>query len=196
MVMSRQRPLALAAAGLAMAILAGCGDGKMSEADGKETAKKSRQPVAKEYWRLHYALGEHVYLTFGTGGFTTCDGNKPNDSLTYIISEAFEGKSGKQTDEQFVSMVKGRLSSAGWSLKPAGEKVQAAKKDGVEVQLRLLNRPKGDGALARLIVRGKCTDVGHAKGEVIKNYSGSKRDEYKASSSSPSPIPSFIEDLS
>lgn len=171
----------------------GCSDGKMGVTDGKNTAKEARQPVAKAYWKLHYSLGDQVFMTYGTGGFTDCADRNAKDSLVYIVSEPFEGKSAQQTDEQFVAMVKGHLSAVGWQLKPAGEKIQSAKKNGVEVQLRLLNRTKGDGALARLVVLGKCTNIGHAKDDVIKNYSGSERDEYKPSSASPSPMPTFLD---
>ena len=175
------------------AFAAGCGDGGMSVSDGKRAADESRQPVAKTYWKLRNALGDQFYLTLGVGGFTDCADQNAKDSLVYIVDEPFEGKSEKQTDEQFVAMVKSRLSAVGWQLKPAGDKTQSAMKDGIEVQLRLLNRTTGDGALARLVVRGKCTNVGQAKDDVFDSYGGSKRDEYRSSSASPSPIPSFLD---
>ncbi|MGY6024968.1 hypothetical protein [Streptomyces spinosirectus] len=172
---------------------AGCGDGGMSVSDGKRAADQSRQPVAETYWKLHNALGDQFYLTLGVGGFTDCADKNAKDSLAYIVDEPVEGKSEKQTDEQFVAMVNSRMSAVGWQLKPAGDKTQSATQDGIEVQLHLLNRTTGDGAFARLVVRGKCTNVGPAKGEIFDSYGGSKRDEYRSSSASPTPIPSFLE---
>ncbi|MFR0358997.1 hypothetical protein [Streptomyces sediminimaris] len=174
-------------------LAAGCSDGGMSVSDGKKAADESRRPVAKTYWKLHKALGDQFYLTLGVGGFTGCADPSSKDSLVYVVDEPVEGKSKKQTDEQFVAMVKSRLSAVGWQLKPAGNKRQSAMKNGVEVQLNLLNRTAGEGALARLDVRGKCTNVGPAKGDIFDAYGGSKRDEYRSSSASPTPIPSFLD---
>jgi hypothetical protein len=172
---------------------AGCSDGGMSVTEGKKKANESRQPVANTYWKLHNALGDQFYLTLGVGGFTDCADRSAKDSLVYAVDEPIEGKSEKQTDEQFVAMVRDRLSAVGWQLKPDGDKMQSAMKDGIEVQIRMLNRAKGDGALARLVVRGKCTKVGQAKDDVFDAYGGSKRDEYRSSSASPSPIPTFLD---
>lgn len=192
--MDRRSIFPLAAILLVLSICAaGCGDGGMSVSDGKRAADESRQPVAKTYWKLHNALGDQFYLTLGVGGFTDCAEKNAKDSLVYIVDEPVEGRSEKQTDDQFVAMVKSRLSAVGWQLKPAGDKTQSAMKDGIEVQFRLLKRITGDGASARLVVRGKCTNVGQAKGDVFDSYGGSKRDEYRSSSSSPTPIPSFLD---
>jgi hypothetical protein len=90
-------------------------------------------------------------------------------------------------------MVKSRLSAVGWQLKPVSDKTQSATKDGIEVKLQPLNRITGDGGFGRLDVRGKCTNVGQAKDDVFDAYGGSKRDEYRSSSASPTPIPSFLD---
>ena len=189
MTMAHRSFLPLAAAALVLALFAvGCGDEGMRDADVRRAANEVRQP-------LRNSLGDQIYMTWGTGGFTECADRNAKDSLVYIIDEPFEGKSERQTDEQFVAMVRGRLSAVGWKLKPAGNKIQSAEKDGINVQLRLLHRTAGDGALARLVVLGRCTNVGQAKDDVIGYYSGSKRDEYRSSSASPTPVPTTFPDL-
>ncbi|MFG2964530.1 MULTISPECIES: hypothetical protein [unclassified Streptomyces] len=160
--------------------------------DGKKAADKSRQPVGETFWKLHYALANDVLLTSGTGGFTNCADPKTKDSVMYVVEEPFARKTKNQTDEQFMAIMKNRLSAADWNLKPSGDKIQSATKNGIEVQLRLLDRTGDSAALARLDVRGKCTNVGEAKDDIFHAYGGSKRDEYTSSSASPSPIPSFL----
>ncbi|MEV5847933.1 hypothetical protein AB0M32_38820 [Streptomyces sp. NPDC051985] len=164
----------------------------MSAADGKKAANESRQPVGKTFWKLHYSLANHVFLTSGTGGFTNCTDPKAKDSVVYVVEEPFSRKSKAQTDEQFMTTMKNRVSAVGWDLKPSGDKVQSATKNGIEVQLRLLDRTGDSAALARLDVRGKCTNVGDAKDDIFHAYGGSERDEYTSTSASPSPIPSFL----
>lgn len=179
----------LVLAGLAV----GCGSGEMSVTEGKKVADESRQPVGKTYWKLRDAFVGKVYLTFGTGGFTACANRKAKNSVVYIVDEPFAAKSEKQTEDQFVAMTKSILSDAGWDLKPAGDKIQSAKKDGIEVQLRSYEITGDEGAMVSLDVVGKCTNVGQAKGYIFHAYGGSERDEYRSSSASPSPIPSFLD---
>ncbi|WP_405659288.1 hypothetical protein [Streptomyces sp. NBC_00079] len=184
----------LAAAALVLAALAtGCGDERIGISDGKRAADESRLPVAKTYWRLHDALANQVYLTLGVGGFTDCADRNMKNSVEYVVDEPLAAKSEKQTEGQFVAMTKSILSAAGWELKPAGDKIQSAKKNGIEVQLRSFDRTGDDGALVRLVVVGKCTNVGQAKDDIFDAYGGSERDEYRSSSASPTPIPSFLD---
>ncbi|MCX5248191.1 hypothetical protein OG895_23775 [Streptomyces sp. NBC_00201] len=185
-------PLAAAALVLA-ALAAGCGDERIGVSDGKRAADESRQPVAKTYWRLHNALANQLYLTLGVGGFTDCADRNIKNSVEYVVDEPLAAKSEKQTEDQFVAMAKSILSTAGWDLKPAGDMLQSAKKNGIEVQLRSFDRTGDDGALVRLVVVGKCTNVGQAKDDIFDAYGGSERDEYRSSSASPIPIPSFLD---
>ncbi|WP_327667177.1 hypothetical protein OHN37_26670 [Streptomyces sp. NBC_00485] len=172
---------------------AGCGEGGMSVADGKRAANEARQPVGKTYWKVRNSLIDKVYTTSGAGGFTECADKNAKDSLLYAIDEPLSGKSKRQTDEQFVEAVKNRLNSVGWRLKPVGNKIQSAEKNGIKVQLRLLDR-SGDEALAVLVVQGECAKVGQAKGDIIGRYSGKAEDEYRSSPASPTPVPTTFPD--
>jgi hypothetical protein len=186
-------PLVTAAVLTLVMCTAGCGSGGMSVAEGKKAADESRQPVGKTYWKLRNAFAGKVYLTHGTGGFTDCADQQAKNSVVYVVDEPLAAKSEKQTENQFVTMAKSVLSAAGWDLKPAGDKLQSAKKNGIKVQLRSFDRTGDDSALVRLVVMGKCTNVGQAKDDIFDAYGGSERDEYRSTSASPTPIPSFLD---
>jgi hypothetical protein len=166
-------------------LMAACGDGEMSTADGKKAAEQSRRPVAEAYWQVYRSIGaELMQGSRGIGRFGECSGGDGKASVRYQIDNSlFDEKSG-ETGAQYVAELRAKLASSRWKLEPAGKDVYAKKVQGVQVQLRLLRH-----ATVTFLFESGCTAVGKAKGVILDAYDGQASDEYDSSKASAAPVP-------
>jgi hypothetical protein len=200
-----RRPL-LALAVLAPVVLAGgCGSGGPSTAGGTAKAKTLRTTVAAAYWKVRPALPATLGTPDGRGAFAACGKGDENGkgAARYDIEDYLRPADAGVTMAQLLSGVKTALAPQGWSFAPVGlpeasmpdpqrEKLYgwAARQGDLTLRLTLHERSGTEPGAGYLDVLSGCEKFGKAQQDLLADYrSGSSRDGYRPSASSPHPVP-------